>query len=478
MHREKHGKETDRKISFDFRNMMATVVGDENGIAETMIDELSDEISRVDDNLKKKRERGNLPFFDLPYQDALVEELIDFVDRLKPRFENLVVLGIGGSALGAIALKTALTSPFYNLLSKPERKGNLRLFVADNIDPDEFNMLLRVLDPKETVCNVISKSGETAETMSQFLIMKEWFGRKLSKEEMRDHIIVTTDKESGNLRTIVEKEGYKDFVIPAGVGGRFSVFTPVGLLPGAAVGIDIGELLSGAAFMDTLCRKSSVWENPAYMNGTLHFLADVRKGKRISVMMPYAAALRDVADWYRQIWAESLGKKLSLNGETVYVGPTPVRALGVTDQHSQLQLYIEGPSDKVITFITVDQYCEKLPIPRLYPEIEGLDYLGGHTLNELIQAEQRATAVSLSKNRRLNCTINLPCVSAFSIGQLLFFLEVQTAFIGGLYRINPFDQPGVEEGKQYAYGIMGRKGFERKKEEADALPAERDRYII
>ena len=474
------GKEStkNQRITFDFNNMMAEAIGEEHGITESMIEDLSEEISRVDQELKQKREEGKLPFFDLPYQDELLKEIHDFVTQLKSRFDNFVVLGIGGSALGAIALKRALTSPFHNLLSKQEREGNLRLFVADNIDPDGFKALLRLLNPKDTVCNVISKSGETAETMSQFLIMKEWFEEKLNREEVKDHFIITTDKQTGNLRKIVNQEGYRDFIIPSGVGGRFSVLTPVGLLPAAAIGIDITQLLAGAELMDEVCQKSNVWENPAYMNGVLHYLSDLKKGKRISVMMPYADGLKDVADWYRQLWAESLGKKYSLSGEVVRIGPTPVKALGVTDQHSQLQLYVEGPYDKVITFLVVEKYQEKINIPNLYPEMDGVGYLGGHTLNELISAEQMATELTLTKNKRPNCKITLNNINPFTVGQLLYMFEVQTAFTGGLYRINPFDQPGVEEGKQYACGILGRKGYEKKRKEIEEMPSKNPKYII
>jgi len=443
-----------------------------------MIQDLSEDIYRVDRELKQKRESGELPFFDLPYQDEVLKEIEDFAGELKSRCDNFVVLGIGGSALGTIALQTALTLPFYNLLSKSKRDGTPRLFVADNIDPDQFKALLDLLDPRLTVCNVISKSGETAETMSQFLIMKEWFNKKLTKEEIKKHFIITTDKKTGNLRKIVEKENYRNFVTPAGVGGRFSVLTPVGLLPAAVVGIDIAQLLAGAGYMDTICKGNNVWENPAYMNGTLHYLADVRKRKNISVMMPYAVALKDVADWYRQLWAESLGKKYSLTGETVRIGLTPVKALGVTDQHSQLQLYLEGPYDKVVTFLTADQYREEVTISDLYPEMDGVGYLGGHTLNELIHAEQRATESALTRNQRLNCTINLSAINPFTVGQLLYMIEVQTAFIGGLYRINPFDQPGVEEGKDYACGIMGRRGYEDKQKEIDRMTSTNLKYVI
>jgi len=250
------------------------------------------------------------------------------------------------------------------------------------------------------------------------------------------------------------------------VGGRFSVFSSVGLLPAAVVGIDIEELLAGAAYMNEICTTSDLFQNPAYLNATLQYLAD-KKGKPMSVMMPYADSLKEIADWYRQLWAESLGKRVSLDGKTVHVGPTPIKALGATDQHSQMQLYIEGPFDKVITLIGVKDFGAEAKIPKAYKEIGELGYLGGHSLKGLLQAEMLATEMALTKNNRMNCTITLSEVNAFTIGQLLQMLMIQTAFAGGLYNIDPFDQPGVEHGKQYAYGLMGRKGYEGKKKEVE-----------
>ncbi len=218
--------------------------------------------------------------------------------------------------------------------------------------------------------------------------------------------------------------------------------------------------------MNELCMTSDLFQNPAYLNATLQFLAD-KKGKPMSVMMPYADSLKDIADWYRQLWAESLGKRFSLDGKIVHTGPTPIKALGATDQHSQLQLYIEGPFDKVVTLIGIKEFGAEAKIPKAYKEIGELGYLGGHSLKGLIQAEMLASEMALTHNHRMNCTITLPEVNAFTIGQLLQMLMIQTAFAGGLYNIDPFDQPGVEQGKQYAYGMMGRKGFEGKKKEVE-----------
>jgi glucose-6-phosphate isomerase len=221
-----------------------------------------------------------------------------------------------------------------------------------------------------------------------------------------------------------------------------------------------------------------LWENPAYLNATLQYIADTRKGKRISVMMPYAHALKDVADWFRQLWAESLGKKHSLDGQVVHVGPTPVKALGVTDQHSQIQLYVEGPFDKIVTFLAVDRYQNDLPFPGAYADLGSLGYFAGASMSQLIQAERKATAVALTRNHRPNMTFTLPEVNPFTVGQLLYALEVQTVFSGALYQINPFDQPGVEEGKIATYALMNRPGYADRIPQIERYTGSNVRYTI
>jgi glucose-6-phosphate isomerase len=466
------------EIALNFTNMMESAIGSEHGISEEEIEHIKPRVREIYAQLKEQRKKGALPFLDLPYQDNLVRELKGLSEEQKGLWDNLVILGIGGSALGGIALHRGLNHPFHNTFSSVERGGYPRLFFADNIDPEGFHSLLAMLDLKKTLFNVISKSGETAETMSQFLIVRNLLKKHLGQEEYGRHLIITTDKKKGRLREILQQEHFLSFIIPDGVGGRFSLFTPVGLLPAAMTGIDIEELLAGAALMEKKCQSEELWKNPAYMLALLLYLSDVQKGKSICVFMPYADALKDVADWFRQLWAESLGKRFSLTGEIVETGPTPIKALGVTDQHSQLQLYIEGPHNKVIVFAKVKDYQHEVPIPQDYGDIEGVGYLGGHTLSELIQAERRATERALTNNKRPNLTITLPAVNAFTLGQLFFLLEASTAFAGALYCINPFDQPGVEEGKRFTYGLMGRKGFEDKKQEIEEKRDTKNNYII
>ena len=455
-------------IKFDYSNMMADNIGGEHGLSSADIEGMADRASRAHAGVMAKKESGEIGFPDLPYDDSLVAAIREEAGRVSSTFDNFVVLGIGGSALGNVALHTALNHPYYNLLSKEGRGGRPRIFVPDNIDPDRFHGLLESLDLGSTVFNVITKSGSTAETMSQFMIVREMLERELGKEEAAKRIIATTDREKGALRKAADEEGYATLPIPGNVGGRFSVLSAVGLLSAAVSGIDIGALLTGARTMNARCSAPGIADNPALAGAVLHYLSCTRKGKVMLVMMPYSHRLKDVADWFRQLWAESLGKKYSTAGKVVHTGQTPIKAVGATDQHSQIQLYVEGPNDKAVCFLAVEKFDSRVDIPAS-SGVEGLGYLEGKSLNELIHAEMRATALTLMKNSRPNCTISLPRVDARSVGGLLFMLELQTAYAGELYGIDAFDQPGVEEGKQFTYGLMGREGYGEKRAELDDL---------
>ncbi|MCG8512583.1 MAG: glucose-6-phosphate isomerase [Halanaerobiales bacterium] len=462
-----------QRIKLDVNNMFAEKVGTEHGFTREELNQLQERIRQAD--LKIRQQRPG--FMELPAQSKeVVAEIMALVAEKSGAYDNFVVLGIGGSALGNIALQTALNDPYYNYREEV-RQGRPRLFVPDNIDPVRFNSLLEMLELERTAFNVISKSGGTAETMSQFLIARQAVSEQLGAEKVADHFIATTSKDCGYLIEIARREGLKTFVIPDNVGGRFSVLTPVGLVSAAFCGIDIEELLAGAAYMDQLCQTTDLWQNPAYLNGSLQYLA-YQQGKPLSVMMPYVHALKDLADWYRQLWAESLGKEVDREGNRVNVGPTPIKALGATDQHSQVQLYMEGPYDKVVTFLEVEDYGVEAQIPTAYRDIQGVSYLGGHSLNQLIQTEKKATELALTARGRLNTTITLPEVNEFTMGQLIYMLELQTALVGELFNIDAFNQPGVELGKHYTYGVLGREGYTHKKKEYEKRPPKSKDLII
>lgn len=461
------------RIQLDYTNVMAGVVGPEHGIEEAELEGLADP-SRAALAAVQARRSTDLRWLDLPYQDAVLRRVCDYAASVRGRFENVVVLGIGGSALGNRALHAALNSPYHDLAPPT---GLPRLFVLDNVDPDLVGEFLETVPAERCLFNVISKSGSTAETMSQFLIVRERLIERLGEAGHVGHVVVTTDAETGVLRPIAQAEGYASFVVPEGVGGRFSVLSPVGLVSSALMGIDIQGLAAGAAEMDERCRADALLENPALVYAAVQWLMQSRKGKNVAVCFPYSERLASLADWYAQLLAESLGKRVDRDGAEVHAGPTPARAVGVTDQHSQVQLYTEGPFDKWFTLLAVERSDHTVEIPRAFAEHDALAYLGGRTLNDLFRAELEGTRVALTDARRPNATVTFPAVTAHAVGQYLYLMEVAVAVMGEHYGVDAFDQPGVEAGKIAAYALMGRPGFERRRKEIDAA-AKRPRRTV
>jgi len=419
------------------------------GAAGLTRDEIAAACRRADDGRRRLREAvdsGRIGF-DAVLDDAdAIEACRREGRRLARLADTLVVDGIGGSALGALALETAF---------RPRR----RLAVLDNVDPEGVAAKLAGLDPERTAVDVITKSGSTAETMANLLVVLGWMERRLGPGHVR-RWSATTDPKRGDLRTLAERLGIPILAVPENVGGRFSVLTPVGLVPAAFLGIDVEALMQGARDMRTHC-----WSQPAETNtgvlgaALLHALATTR-GRSIQVLMPYADALVHLADWYRQLWAESLGKRLDRAGRVVETGQTPVVSVGATDQHSQVQLYMEGPHDKVVSFLEVESFRREVKIPKRHGDLASLGYLGGRTLGELIAAERRGTEIALTAAGRPNFTWRLPQISPHVMGQLIYLFEFQTALSGELYGIDAFDQPGVEAGKVATYALMGRPGHE------------------
>jgi glucose-6-phosphate isomerase len=323
---------------------------------------------------------------------------------------------------------------------------------------------------------VVTKSGTTAEPMSQFLVVREMLERELGADYKR-HLVCTTDPGKGRLRAIAADEGLETLPIPPGAGGRFSVLSAVGVFPAVATGMDVDSLLAGAREMDERTRSGDLWRNPALMQAAVLHLAS-RRGINVHVMMPYSQALRDYADWYCQLLGESLGKEVALDGSRVNAGLTPVKALGATDQHSQMQLYREGPYDKLITIIQVERPESELPLPGLYGELEGVSYLGGRTMRELMAAECRGTQVALEKAGRPYEVLRVSKVEARSVGALVYFNEIAIAYAGELFGVNAFDQPGVQAGKDAAYALMGREGYEGLRAEVEKSPPPQSRYCL
>jgi glucose-6-phosphate isomerase len=450
---------TAKQIKLYYKNVTADVIGPEHGISGEQLTELEEKTKPLILQLNAEKKAGKTFYRDLPFNADIAQSVKNLAAEIKPNCENFVVLGIGGSALGNIALQTALNPYMYNIDEK-QRTGP-RMFVFDNVDPQQLSSFFDWAADKldRTVFNVISKSGRTAETASQLLIIWQMIKDKLGADALPKQVIATTDPASGTLRKIADDANLRCLEVPDGVGGRFSVLSAVGLLSAAVCGIDIDSLLEGARDMDTRVSSEDFFKNPAAINAAInyHFY---NRDKKISVIMPYSYNLKDLADWYRQLWAESLGKANDLNGNQVHIGPTPVKALGTTDQHSQVQLYREGPNDKLFTFLQVDNFEKDLkigPAPENAPE---LNFLSGANLSKLLNSEKTATEYALLQDKRPCLTVIFDKVTPYTVGQFIYLYEVTTSFAGALFGINTYDQPAVELGKEATFALMGKAGFE------------------
>ncbi len=458
-------------LKLDYANCLSDRVGP-HGLDPARLEsgaEAAKGLAQLTAKLAQTRGTGWERWRDLPFgeaRDAHLAGVHEQVERCRGKFDNMVVLGIGGSALGNIALQSALNPATWNLLPN-ETRGGPRIFVVDNVDPANFASVMDFIkqsDPglERTLFNVISKSGETAETAAQFMIIRDMLSAARA-DKAGEHVVAITDPEKGTMRKICDDAGYATLPVPEGVGGRFSVLSPVGLFSAAMCGIDIKALLDGAAQMDERCTNDDIHANPAAMLAYLLVDLGLRKGKPNHVLMPYANQLYLLADWFRQLWAESLGKLRDRRGDDVYAGFTPIKALGTTDQHSQVQLYREGPNDKVIGLMEVadlDGGADDVAIPTGLG-VEAIGYLEGKSLGRLLAAEKRATEYALVASHRPNFTITFPTLDAHHVGEFIQLWQVTTAYAGLLLNIDAYDQPAVELGKQATFGLMGRAGYEK-----------------
>ena len=465
------------RIKIDYKNVTSAVIGSKDGITPKQLRSLERKIKPLISQINKQRKAGKTPFRDLPYNKQISRRVNALVKTLRSKCDCLVVLGIGGSALGNIALDTALRPFLPNPKDKQSKKPEL--FVLDNVDPDQFSSLLDYLKPKlkRTVFNVISKSGRTSETAAQFMIIRKMLTDALGKAGYQKQAIATTDANEGTLRTIAENDKLKTLEVPDGVGGRFSVLSAVGLFSAAMCGINISRLLAGARDMDERVSRKDFSRNPAAINAAINYHYYTH-GKPISVMMPYSYALKDLADWYRQLWAESLGKRFDLKKREVRIGPTPVKALGTTDQHSQVQLYREGPNDKLFTFLQVSNFGKDPtigPAPDCAPE---LGFLAGKNLGELLNNEKKATEYALLESKRPCLTVLFDRVNAYTVGQFIYLYEVTTSLTGALFNINPYDQPAVELGKEATFALMGKEGYEKFARKISSKTGIDEKYLV
>lgn len=411
---------------------------------------------------------ANIPQWrELGHNQALLEACRARATQVKSEqnVENFVVLGIGGSALGNSAILGALAPIFQATNPEP---GQPKCFVLDTVDPDLLDEFFESVDLTKTHINVISKSGSTIETSSQFMLAYSLMLAACNNDatECAKHFTITTDPNGGHFRGICDAFGFATLPVPDGVGGRFSVLSPVGLFTSEMAGLDTDSLLAGAAKVADNLQNCSAEDDPALWYALVHILY-LEQGLDKHVHFAYGHRLRLLADWYCQLWAESLGKRHNLAGEEVNVGPTPLKAVGPTDQHSQSQLYVEGPDDKVYTMLKLNKFRREITLDKAFAESPAFAHLENRNLAELMEQERRGTEVALRENGRPVCVLEMCSLDAFHLGQYFMFMEIATAYAGGIMQVDPYVQPGVEAGKIAALALMGCEGYEQRAAEIE-----------
>lgn len=445
-------------LTVDYRNLLAPGE-DEDGVdPERLTGDLGSRFRKAHEDVERARRSGSMGFFDLPGATEDAARIRRAASGLRGRFDDFVVLGIGGSALGTRTLRDALGGGAPAGGATAAAGPHPRLHVVDNIDPHSIGSLLDRLEMRRTFFNVVSKSGSTTETLAQYLVVAERLAREVSPDRAREHLLFTTDPQRGPLRALADAAGIPALPVPRNVGGRFSVLSAVGLFPAAAAGIDVTSVLRGAARMEERCRTGELTRNPAGVVATLLHRADVECGQRVHVFMPYSDRLRSFALWVQQLWGESLGKATALDGRPAGTGPTPLPAAGATDQHSLLQLFMDGPADKVVCFFTVEAADDPVPLGDPPAASPAFGFPEGCTLSQLIAVEHAATAAALRTRGRPNLTIRLPKLDGETLGELILLFQAATVYAGFLYGVDPLTQPGVELGKRYVHGLLGRSG--------------------
>ena len=410
-------------------------------------------------------------FSQLPYIEeghlnspASMAHLQELTDSVRNRVDVVVSFGIGGSYLGDKVLFDVHCGEFWNSMSPEERNGFPKIyFSGNNIDPRRTGDLVHALESSAQIARthgkrnlrvmllVISKSGGTLDTMSNFMVIYE----KLMKNPAIDVEVVAVTDPNGEKPTLLKKlageKGWPTYSVPDGVGGRFSIFCDVGLTLAACIGFDIQAFLDGARAMDQACQQEDVWKNPAMLNAALKFIASEKYGRDIEVMMPYGDYLKSVSEWYIQLLAESLGKQFDREGKEVCYGRTPLVAVGTTDMHAQTQQHQEGRLNKVVQFIRIENWENDLTIPNVFPEAQRLADISGVTMGQALEVARESNADALASNHRFNACFTLPELTPYHLGELLYMLAMSIAYEGELADVDAFNQPGVEAYKH----IMG-----------------------
>ncbi|MBR1729356.1 MAG: glucose-6-phosphate isomerase [Selenomonadaceae bacterium] len=478
-------------FSFDYDNLFG-----EGKVTQADLDSYSDALKKAHEAMKVMRSDGVIKahlskdgtpekvyFSKLPYiteengklnlnSPASIKRLHDFTERIRNNVDAVVSLGIGGSFLGNKVLFDVFCGEFWNTWTKEQRKGLPKVyFSGQNIDTRRTGDIINHLKAQAEIVKtheqrkfkvmliVISKSGGTLDTMSNFMVMYDALKKV---DDIEIEIVAVTDpnmEKKTLLKQLAVENGWETFAVPDGVGGRFTIFCEVGLTTAAVIGMDIEKFLEGARHMDEACQNDNMWENPAMLNAALKFAAAQKHGRNIEVMMPYGDYLKSVSEWYIQLLAESLGKKFDKEGNVVNYGRTPLVAVGTTDMHSQTQQHQEGTLDKVVQFIKIAKWDNDFVIPNVFPNAQKLADISGVTMSEALEVARQSNADALKSDNRYNACFTLPELNEYHLGELLYMLAMSVAYEGELSNVDAFNQPGVEAYKR----IMGPKLQELKR---------------
>ncbi|MBE5934877.1 MAG: glucose-6-phosphate isomerase [Lachnospiraceae bacterium] len=441
------------KVTFEYSSAKKFITDEEVNYAKKLAKVAKDE-------LVAKTGAGNdfLGWIDLPvdYDKEEFDRIIKAADKIKNDSDVLLVIGIGGSYLGARAAIEFLRHQFYNTVSKEIRKTPEIYYVGNNISSTYIRHLIDVIGDRDFSINMISKSGTTTEPAIAFRVFKKMLIEKYGKEEANKRIYATTDKARGALKNLANEEGYESFVVPDDVGGRYSVLTAVGLLPIAVSGADITKLMEGAASMREVCLNKEFEENDAMKYAAIRNIL-LRKGKSIEVLANYEPSIHFVSEWWKQLYGESEGKDQK--------GIFPAAVDLTTDLHSMGQFIQDGQRTLFETVLNLEKSPAEIVLEEEEVDLDGLNYLAGKTVEFINQSAMKGTMLAHTDGNVPNLMINIPEQNEFYLGQLFYFFEFACGVSGYMLGVNPFDQPGVESYKKNMFALLGKPGFEAQREE-------------
>ena len=441
------------KVTFDYSKAASF-------ISDSEVELMKKQVMDAKETLVSKTGAGNdfLGWIDLPvdYDKEEFDRIKKAAAKIQSDSEVLIVIGIGGSYLGARAAIEFLRHSFYNIIPKEQRKTPEIYFVGNSISSTYLKHLLDVVGDRDFSINMISKSGTTTEPAIAFRVFKEKIEAKYGKEEAAKRIYATTDKVRGSLKNLSNEEGYESFVVPDDVGGRFSVLTAVGLLPIAVSGADIDKLMEGAASGRKNALELSYEENDALLYAAIRNIL-LRKGKGIEILANYEPSFHYVSEWWKQLYGESEGKDQK--------GIFPASVDLTTDLHSMGQFIQDGARTLFETVVEIEKSKEEITIGTEPVDLDGLNYLAGKTVDFVNKSAMNGTILAHTDGQVPNLKINIPEADEFYLGQLFYFFEFACGVSGYLLGVNPFNQPGVESYKKNMFALLGKPGYEAQREE-------------